>query len=206
MPRRDDHQDDYDDSPSRRRNAPFPTGVKIAGIIWIAFGVLGIIGALINFAVSMGNAAAGAGAAGGPGAGPPPGSNVCSLGCGMLIPIVFLMVGIQTVKGTAKGVLGNAIGSIVFGLLYAGLAVLFVIVGGRMAVIPQEMVLVIVAMCGLLGTALLIAGGLAIVGRDAYTQWRVEQGLARGPRRTVEQDDYEDDRPRRRRRDDDDDR
>src|SRR4051794_41003528 len=111
MPSRDDYDDD---APSPRRGAPFPSGVRLAGIIWIGFGALGIIGALFNFAMSFGNAAA----AQGRGAGGAP--NFCSLGCGLIIPIVFLMVGIQTVKGTAKGVLGNAIGSIVFGLLYLG--------------------------------------------------------------------------------------
>src|SRR5215208_4099316 len=101
MPQRHEY-DDYDDRPARG-SVPFPGGVKAAGIIWIAFGTLGLIGQGISFALG----AAGGAAQGGP---RPPGGNACGVGCGVLFALVFLLVGIQTVKGTAKSTLGNGIG------------------------------------------------------------------------------------------------
>src|SRR5215213_7508680 len=103
MPRSDDY-DDFDDGPARS-SVPFPGGVKAAGIIWIAFRTLGLIGNAISFALN----AAGGGAQAAPGQ---PAGNACGVGCGVLFALVFLMVGIQTVKGTAKSTLGNGIGSL----------------------------------------------------------------------------------------------
>ncbi|HVK08300.1 MAG TPA: hypothetical protein VM597_05930, partial [Gemmataceae bacterium] len=102
--RRNSRDDDY---PARRSasGVPFPTGVKIAGIIWIAYGALGILSNVASFALNAGQAAAGGG------------GNVAGVGCGVLIAIAFLVVGVQTVKGTAPGMMGNGIGSLIFGVL-----------------------------------------------------------------------------------------
>jgi hypothetical protein len=196
-------RDDYDDDPPRRRNAPLPGGVRAAGIIWISIGALGLATAVLSL---VGNLAMQGG--GGPG-GPVP--ILCSFVCFAAIPAVFLMVGVQTVKGTAKGTLGNGIGSIIFGLLALSVPVSVGWIIGRAAAgggLPgggglDTLMLIVFGVYVVLGLALFVAGGLAIAGRDAYTEWRVARGLARGPRRTAEQEDYED-RPRRRPRDDDD--
>src|SRR5262249_3071463 len=118
MPRYDDYED-YDDR-GIDRGVPFPAGVMAAGIIWIAFGVLGITSSILGFVLNAGRAA--------PGQGPSSGAGG---GCGLLVAIAFLVVGIQTVKGTAKGSLGNGIGSVVFGLLYGGLALLMIALASR---------------------------------------------------------------------------
>jgi hypothetical protein len=198
MPRPDDY-DDYDDQPSRSA-VPFPVGVKAAGIIWICFGVLGLGSSVLSLVLQGGQAAAG---------GQRPQGNVCSVGCSVLFALGFLMVGFQTVKGTAKGTLGNGIGSLVFGLIYAGLTVLLFAAGiAGPAGGPAGMGLffiVIGGLCALLGLALLTAGILAIAGRGAYADWREATGAGpRRRRRSLEEDDYDDrrgdeyrDRPRR---------
>ncbi len=191
MPRYADYDDyDNDDYAPRPRAVPFPTGVRIAGGIWIAFGALTTLGALASFATQ-------AGTGGGAGVG----------GCGFLIPIAFLIMGVQTVQGSAKGMLGNAIGSIFFGLIYLGLPLLLMWAVGqapRNVAVPADFLRVIAGVMILAGVALLAAGGLALVNRKEYADWRAAQGLATSPRLTAEQMDYDDDRPRRRRRDYDD--
>src|SRR5262245_23984722 len=99
----DDDDDDFDNV--RRPSVPFPGGVKAAGILWIVFGVLALISYVLSFALTAG-------------AQERPGSNPGGLSCGMLFAVVFLVIGFQTLQGTAKGTLANGIGSIVFGLLY----------------------------------------------------------------------------------------
>jgi hypothetical protein len=210
MPRRDE-EEDYDDLPGRRRNASLPAGVRAAGIIWLTIGILGLTVSVLSLVVNVATVGAGGGGpGGGGGAGPAP--ICCSFGCSVIVPAVFLMVGIQTFKGTAKGTLGNGIGSIVFGLLALAAPVVILLLIGRVAAagggppggVAAAVLYIFAAVYGLIGLALLTAGFLAIAGRDAYTEWRVARGLARGPKRTAEQEDYED-RPRRRRRDEDDD-
>jgi predicted permease len=103
--------------------------------------------------------------------------------------------------------LGNAIGSIFFGLIYLGLPILLIWAIGqapRNALVPPDALRVIAGVMILAGVSLLAAGGLAFVNRKEYADWRAAQGLAATPRLTAEQLDYDDDRPRRRRRDYDD--
>jgi hypothetical protein len=209
-------RDDRDDRDSVRKRR-FPVVVKIAGIAWISFGGLIALNSLILSLMLI--------AARVPG-GAPKGAILTGAGCVFvflgLIAAAFIFVGVQTVRGTAPGTVGNGIGSIVFGLLnvipviqqiaargylQAGLAVLFVL--------------------GLIG-----AGILALVGTADYKAWRKykksrrrraeededERPLRRSRRaeededddrprrrRDEEADEEEDDRPRRRRRDDDED-
>src|SRR5439155_26027452 len=91
--------------------------------------------------------------------------------------------------------LGNGIGSIVFGLLYVAVTIFILLLGAHG--MANVAVIVLAGLSALLALALLTAGILAIAGRDAYAEWRAAQGLDRGARqRTVEEEDY-DDRPRR---------
>lgn len=208
MPRRDDDYED-DDRPSRRRGTEFPTGVKIAGIIWIAYGSLGILSNIVNVVMTAGQAPA---ANAGPG-------QYAGVGCGILIAIAFLFVGVQTVKGTAPGTLGNGIGSLIIGILQLTCGGLIVAGGGILAAgggggpggpaPPQAGELGTVAMVMgvvviLLGLSLITAGVLALMNKTAYEDWRAAQGLARPKRRTPEERDYDDDRRRRRPADDED--
>jgi hypothetical protein len=182
-----DDYDDYDDRP-KRPVVPFPPGIRAAGIIWIGFGILGLIGAGLSFALNAAAAAANAGQ--------PVGGNVCGSACIALFALSFLLIGVQTVKGTAKGTLGNGIGSLIFGLLYAAIAVIAIIAGARFAGGPQGLPIVVTTIYAMLAMALLTAGLLAVVGRQAYAEWRVMHGFSTRARpRTAEEKDY-DDRPR----------
>jgi hypothetical protein len=186
---------DYDDDEDRpRRSATaFPMGVRVAGIIWIAFGALGLIGQAINLVISLGQAAAAAG--GGPG-----GSPYAGVGCGILFALAFLFVGIQTVKGTAKSTLGNGIGSIVFAVLYLICGIGLMAGGGFLPAAAESTMLIILGLIVIVqGLALLTAGALALMGKSAYEEWRVAQGFGRKRRRTREEEDF-DDRPSRPRR------
>jgi hypothetical protein len=197
MPRSDDY-DDYDDYRPSRSDVPFPSGVKAAGFIWIAFGVLGVLNAGLSFLMTAAGAAANAGQ---PGQG-----NPCGVGCGVIFAIAFLVVGVQTVKGTAKGTLGNGIGSLVFGLLYGAIAVLVIAMANQFPGGPNPLIFVIAAISGVLAVALLTAGALAIMGRTAYAEWLAAHGRVPGRprRRTIEEEDYDDERRPRRDRDDED--
>lgn len=61
----------YDDDNVDPR-APFPGGVKVAGIIWIVFGVLGLLSAAINFVAGAAQVGA---------RGPEATGQLCGVGC-----------------------------------------------------------------------------------------------------------------------------
>jgi hypothetical protein len=139
-------------APYPQPGAPYPQAptkipgvVLAAGIIWIVFGGLGILGGVMSL---------GAGASG-----------IAQLG----IAVAFLIAGIQTVTGKAKDTLGNAIGSfIIAGLGLLGTLVLSSI-GGRLGGdFIGVLVMIAVINCG----ALVTAGILALVGRERYRAWR----------------------------------
>lgn len=196
-------RDDHDDAPEPR--APFPGGVKAAGIIWIGYGALGLLSAAVNFVT---------GAAAAAGGGPEATGRICGVGCIVLFALAFLVVGIQTVRGTAKDVLGNGVGSILFSVLYFGLAA-FLLVGGLAAGAAnpppgkggapadpntvRTVALITGGMVGFFGLLLLLAGVLALSNRTAYKEWRRAAGVDRSRRR--DRDEFEDDRDRRRQRD-----
>jgi hypothetical protein len=109
-------RDDYDYGGTEPGyGAPFPGSILGAGIIWIIFGCLILLGAGINFLMIVGQPRAG---------GPEAVGGSCGLAIQALFGAVFLLVGIQSVQGTAKDTLGNGIGSIVFAALQFGGAAL----------------------------------------------------------------------------------
>jgi hypothetical protein len=204
--RDEDDYDDEDDLEDDRRASgrpSFPGIVRAAGIIWIGVGAIGLINTIATLAL--------AGANQGPG-GP---SNVC---CGAGIAIAFLLVGFQTVKGTAKDTLGNAIGSIALGLLQLGLAAVIGLGGAILGAnaganpganangLPAAVLVVTAVIVGLMGATLILAGILALMGRARYREWRQAHfPSSRSRRRRRDYDDDDDEEPRRRRRDEDDD-
>ncbi len=78
----------YDEDDDSRSPAPYPIAVRIAAILWIGFGALGMIGGMLQLA----QAGAQAGNGNSPGA-------PC---CGFAIAIAFIVVGYQTLTGKAK--------------------------------------------------------------------------------------------------------
>ncbi len=137
--------------------------MRAAGIIWTIFG--GLI--LLNFAILALILLVLAPAA-------PPGTRGAAIGATMclgaflgLIGGVFILVGIQTITGSARDTLGNGIGSIIFSLLIGGSG-LVTLVGGR----GEAANLIGGAINVLAGAGLMAAGVMALIGRDQYRAWR----------------------------------
>lgn len=177
MSRDDDYEDDdYEEPPP----PAFPVVVRLAGIIWIGIGALGVVSAVLNFAGAGAanranpngqNPAAGAQAAG------------QSIGgcCTALIAVAFVAVGYNTVTGKAKDTLGNAIGSLLLAALVACVGV--AVVGFATAAAnnpagkrapPDAGAELVIAGIIFGGVCLLyvVPGVLALVGRRDYLAWR----------------------------------
>jgi len=144
----------------------YPRTVHIAGVIWIVFGSLILLNAAINPLLTFGMAAGGGAQTAGGG---------CPVVIGVLVGAVFIHVGVQSTRGTAKDTLGNGIGSIIFGLLNGGFGALL-LVGAVAAGGTAGLIVGILGGVNLLGgIGLLAAGVLALVGRDEYKAWRRAQ-------------------------------
>lgn len=161
-----DSIDEHDQFPEE---VVFPGTVMMAGILWMVFGI-GTFGlGLLNWVLLAAMANPG-GAPGG-----------C---CGLVFGLAFTSAGWNTIRGTASDTRGNASGSIVLGLLYAGLSVFAVAYGagafgpgpgGQQGAAPgeEEIVMLITAgFCAVVSIILLTAGVLAFMGRSQYREWR----------------------------------
>jgi hypothetical protein len=146
-------EDDESDEPELRwKRASVPGSVIAAGIIWIIFGFLSVAGAFYEFYLMGGNQAV-----------TPPAS--CTPFCAFLIGGVFVHVGEQSVRGRARDVLGNGIGSLLFGALYTVAGVIFMLQ-------RVEPLLVAAAVAWFLAAALYVAGILALAARTQYKAYR----------------------------------
>jgi hypothetical protein len=133
----------------------FPKTVLIAGIIWIVLGAWGLgIGGLMFAAV-------------GPFSSPVP-------FWGVILGGATVYIGIHTVRGTARGMWGNALGSVVFAL--------FIFIHALSAVAaldpqqsPDRLIAGVIDAVGTAFVALgfLAAGVLALWGRHEYRSWLV---------------------------------
>jgi hypothetical protein len=183
--------DDFDDDDDRDDEAPrspgsVPAIARTAGIIWLLYGVGGLCTTLIGFVVQLGNQ--GAAAAGGNAAGGNPGSPCC----GIAITIAFAYVGLQTFKGEAKDVLGNSIGSLIFGLLQFCAGVFFLLLGANVfpnAPFDPTIAILIGGVVLFMGSSLILAGTLALIGRRSYLDWRAAAHPKRRRRRRQRRDD-----------------
>jgi hypothetical protein len=197
---------------------PFPIGARIAGIIWIVVGTLGLFG--VVYSLVTGTMAQQ----------PQPNINaqqqqaaqagqICGLIIAVLFYAIFLFVGIQTVRGRARGLKGNSIGSIVFSVLVGGFGALAMIGGialmngaapkpANMGNVDPIMIILSAAFILLIGLGLLVAGILGLFSNSAYLDWRDEVYPERKRRRRTrdEEDDWDDDDRRGRSSRDDDDR
>ena len=165
-------ENDWDDSLARR---DVPRLVRTAGIIWIVFGSMLLINAVVSLGASGAAVRAGENTGGGSCGG------VVGIGFG----IAFIIVGWQSLKGTAKDTLGNGVGSIIIGALYAvGGAVVLVLGLGMYTLISQgkatapnvdQAALLVTVSGGVLllsGLGLILAGVLALMGRADYKAYR----------------------------------
>jgi hypothetical protein len=144
------------------RDAPYPKLVSTAGVIWIVFGGLILLNgayALLRLLVLSPTVRA-------PGAFI--GGALCTAGFIAFVGGAFLFVGVQSVRGTAPGTLGNGIGSIILGALVLLFAILALLVDPVTAGINL-----------LSAGGLITAGVLALVGRADYDLWKKSQKYRR---------------------------
>jgi hypothetical protein len=123
-----------------------PGTALAAAIIWIIYGSLQLLGVLASF---------------GMGARPAPGT-IIGLGLG----IAFLMAGIQTSTGKAKGLLANGIVSIVLGAI---IALALLALGSLVRGFGGGGILLLLAL--VFGGMLVTAGILACVGNKNYKEF-----------------------------------
>jgi hypothetical protein len=141
---------------------PYPKTVQVAGAVWIIYGIV----ALVNLVFLIVFILLGAGEEK-PGADREAQKAAIALATcfGMfqaLIGLVFIHVGLQSVRGTARDTLGNGTGSLLFGLINLAQ-------GGRVGMAGD---FVLAGFCFLFGVLLIGAGVLALAGRREYRQWR----------------------------------
>jgi hypothetical protein len=171
-----DEDDQEQGKSARRQGLPFPTSAKIAAIIWLVFGGLLLVNAVVTLAfvgllatAPQQGAPAGAGPKGAGRNPDVPGIAFAIGGCGSaviaLFAAAFLYVGVQTLRGTARDTLGNSIGSIAFGLLN--------ICGGVVNFTANQALNGVVGLA--CGGALLLAGVLGLAVRGQYKDWRLAQ-------------------------------
>lgn len=177
-----DLEADYDDEPTRS-TVRFPAGVRIAGVIWIVLGALGLTAILIAISFLF--------IAGGQG----PVPDFCAPGCVVTISLISLISGVQTVRGTSASLGGNAVGSICFGLFFFFVMV-SVFVGGVFPGRELTALVLVGSLYSAVALALIAAGVLGLRGKSAYEAWREATGRNRSRQRAPEEEDY-DDRPQR---------
>jgi hypothetical protein len=130
-----------------------PGAALAASIMWIIYGTLSLIGNLIGLAASGGKV-------GGGGV------------FGLAISAAFLVAGITTISGKAKGMLANGIVSIVLGGL---VAIAFLLLGALIRGFNAPMFLIVIGL--LFGGMLITAGILACMSNKAYKEFRATKGL-----------------------------
>jgi hypothetical protein len=144
--RRDDEDDDLDDDYPPPELARIPGTVIAAGIIWVVFGSLSVLGSIFQLIVNA-DVHGGAPIA------------VSTPICGLLFGGVFILVGVQSIGGTARGVRGNGIGSLLFGGLYTAVGVVSFFFSEKSYAIVGVFALFLALVLYLAGTLALIAEG-----------------------------------------------
>ena len=170
--------DDIPEARPSRRGQRLPGGVRLAGVLWIVWGLLGVLwpcAGLIGAAADP-PARANADIVHGPNTG-------CAwpILCGFVLSVAFLIFGIRTVQGSASGLLGPGICSVLLGVVYVAAGALMLVASEavvRKGFSPRSVYALGVGQA-LLGGLLLWAGVLATLGQRAYMEWRADNGLTR---------------------------
>lgn len=141
------HDEDYSDEAT-----DYPLTVRVACVLWIAAGVLVLLGPVAIFAQLLGSAGS---------ISPAPVEVAVAV---VVFPFAMLCVfgSVETLRGRPNDVLLGAVASVIIGVLLLVLPVVF-----DTSLKPFGYVLL-----GIPVSLLVSAGPLAIVGRSAYVRWR----------------------------------
>jgi hypothetical protein len=168
--------------PNFKGEPRFPRSVLVAGVIWIALGVLGVANAAGLLLASQGSFESSLIGING--------DKVLAALWGsilLLFGVLFLLAGFRIVRGAERGTLANGATSVAIGALFlinvfnvgcsiVGLAFLprsFSIGPYGNPIYQRDVILAVPQL--ILGLLLLTAGRLALTGGSQYTQWREEQ-------------------------------
>jgi hypothetical protein len=164
------------EAPPARPTGDFPTSIKVAGLIWLGTGILGLIRNAVLFAND------------------PIARNGGMQGCGLccfcgIVDLMFLGIGYETISWRVRwSTFANGVASIIVGWAYAAQAVLVIqaTLEGR-AIRPLETWL-IGGLSAFMSVALVAAGVLAIAGWRRYSLSRA--GSQRLAESSQEQADF----------------
>jgi len=139
----------------------FPKTVLIAGIIWIIFGACIFLLAILVYFMER------------------PGLPMALSMWGFIFGAASVYIGIHTVRGRAKGMWGNGIGSIVFAFMTFSIAAdhLFVAFNAFGSKEVDKLVggIILAGATSFVGAGFLAAGILALMGHRNYGVWRKAQ-------------------------------
>jgi hypothetical protein len=196
-----------DGPPPAARKVPFPASVTMAGLLWILFG-LACIGISLVSVVLIVNAqnkpqtntvakpAPGSGQASNPqeqGLNPYGVGVIIGLVLRFLFGVAFLIAGVQSMNGTARGTMRTGVSSIVLGIVVGGLIALnFAIkymdqtVDFSKTDVEGEVLNLIIGavLCGLL----LLGGLLGISGHSRYVEWRTAEKARKAAAKLVREE------------------
>ena len=146
MPFPDIEPDDENDAP------PFPLAVRVAGVIWVIFGLSGtltmaVLAWVVRFPI------------------------VVAVFLGVAQHLVAVE-GVQVIRGRVRDVLDAAVRSLMGAFAFLAFSALPLMTPRPLP--PAEIASAVAGAAG--GIALLSASALALVGRMPYLRWRIENG------------------------------
>ncbi len=168
------------------KKTPFPKALRFSYGVWILIGVLMMISAVVNIGLTSSNLAnqrqptddamAAFAAA-------------CIQGLlSLAIGVVFIYVGQSTRTGKAKDVLGNGVGSVIFGVIQMVYFILLMPQALRLLSNDVHVGLgiasiVVASLSAIFGSLLFLAGMIALAQRQRYKAWRVSTGRSKKMRK-----------------------
>jgi hypothetical protein len=145
-------------------NLRFPTLVKIAGLIWVVCGGTILLIGAANLWLSLHPTTAGGARAA---------LVVAFLQLfGLLVGVLFLIVGVRSIRGSAQDTLGNGIGSIGLSLPLLGIGYILFAAAAEVGEPSAALVVTVAALGSLVVIGMLVAGVLALISRAPYKAWR----------------------------------
>ena len=135
---------------------PFPKALSYAGVVWIVFGAMNLIGVTLSFVLLSGVPF-------------PNGEGVTDLLLFLAAGIGLVYIGVQTTRGTASDTLENGIGSIIWGviLLYEAFKL-----ADELAQLSDDAADVAFVFGGVYGAMMIVAGLISLAVREDYRAWR----------------------------------
>jgi hypothetical protein len=172
----DRYDENDDEGKERKRSTSFPVVVVIAGVVWIGFGLLVMVGTIGRVAQNRGENIQAA----------------PTIGIGLL-GFVYFLTGIKVIRGQMEDLTWAAIGSFVFGVIYCGIGAWLVAAIERAPKGDQDVGTLIGCAFAVGGVLLLVAGTFALMGKAQYVYWRKLEGLTATPRKSKGRRHYSDD-------------